>query len=117
MKESKKGVAHFFAAFRYTLAGLGAALRHEAAFRQDVAFAAVNIALAWIFAPAWFAALQTALSAVLLSMELLNSAIETVVDLASPGWHELAKRAKDMGSAAVGIIIAAIVSLWISRFF
>lgn len=116
MKESKKGIAHFFAAFGYTLAGLGAALKSESAFRQDAVFAAVNIVAAWIFAPKWFAALQTALSAGLLAAELLNSAIEAVVDLASPGWHELAKRAKDMGSAAVGVMVGAILVLWVLQF-
>ena len=49
---------------------------------------------------------------ILLSVELLNSAIEAVVDLASPEYHELAKRAKDMGSAAVLMVLTALGVAW-----
>ena len=52
-----------------------------------------------------------------LVVELMNSAIESVVDLASPDYHLLAKRAKDIGSAAVFVSIALTVFLWIGAFF
>ncbi len=49
----------------------------------------------------------------LLVTELLNSAIEAIVDMTSPGYHELAKRAKDMGSAAVFIMLTALTVAWV----
>ena len=117
MKSSKKGFAHFIAAFGYTLAGLKAALVHEAAFRQDVVFALANIVAAWLLAGrigTAGAVILSALAAMVCIVELLNSAIEAVVDLESPESHELAKRAKDMGSAAVGLSIGLVVAAWIA---
>lgn len=119
MKNGKTGIAHFFAAFRYTVSGLVSAFRHEAAFRQDLLFSALNIIAAWCLRSRTgisFALLITSLCTILCATELLNSAIEAVVDLASPSWHELAKRAKDMGSAAVGILIALVVFCWLAVF-
>ena len=70
--------------------------------------------IALIFLPlstAWKGILFLATTSILV-VELLNSAIESVVDMASPEYHVLAKRAKDFGSAAVFVIILAAVALW-----
>ena len=106
------GVAHFFAAFRYSMSGLRFALR-ETAIRQELALGAVllvfvglahiEIVLKLILASLWFIVLVT---------ELLNTAVEAVVDLVSPDYHELAKKAKDIGSAAVFCALVALFSVW-----
>lgn len=109
----KTGIARIAAAFFYSLKGLESGFK-EAAFRQETA---VFVILCGILAVlplslAWKAMLFLSTGAVLV-VELLNSAIEAVVDLVSPDFHELAGQAKDMGSAAVLLSIAIAVVLWI----
>ncbi|MGK2914741.1 MAG: diacylglycerol kinase [Porticoccaceae bacterium] len=97
----------------YSLQGLLACFRHEEAFR-------VEVVLALVLAPAAFWIAENHLQlAVLLStlllvliVELLNSAVESVVDLFSLERHELAGRAKDQGSAAVLLAMAVVVLVW-----
>ena len=95
-------VAHFFKAAGYSIAGIGTALRHEMAFRMEVV-AVVLLAPVAILLPVSlvFKALILSSMVIVLVAELLNSAIECVVDYISKEKHPLAKRAKDMGSAAV----------------
>lgn len=110
----KTGIARIHAAFSYSLDGLRSTLATEAAFRQEGYLVAVCLILL-TFLPLsheWKGLLFFATTAVLV-VELLNSAIESVVDLASPDYHHLAKRAKDIGSAAVLVSIALVVLLWI----
>lgn len=114
----KKGLARILAAFHYSLDGLRATLSSEAAFRQEGCLVAV-CSVVLIFLPLsheWKGLLFVA-TAVVLVVELMNSAIESVVDLASPDYHLLAKRAKDIGSAAVLISITIMVILWIGAFY
>lgn len=97
-----RGLKRLFAAAGNSLAGLAAAWRHEAAFRQEAA-------LGLILLPGSFWLGQTSVERILLAgswllvlvVELLNSAIEAAVDRVGTDRHELAGRAKDMGSAAV----------------
>jgi diacylglycerol kinase (ATP) len=110
--KGKQGIARLIAAFSYSRDGLAAAWRHEAAFREEVALAAVAIPLAFYLATGGVErALLVGSVLLVLIVEMLNSALEAVVDKASPERHELAKRAKDMGSAAVlfSLINAAVV--------
>jgi diacylglycerol kinase (ATP) len=99
----------------YSLAGLGAAWRHESAFRQECMLALVLWPVAMWLGRSW---LETALLAgsvmLVLIVELLNSAIEAVVDRVSPDLHPLSKRAKDIGSAAVMLAIVTCALLWLS---
>jgi diacylglycerol kinase (ATP) len=67
--------------------------------------------------PWWFKLLLNLLWLVLLAVELLNTAIEAVVDLVSPGYHPLAKQAKDFGSAAVFCLLLAWIVAWGSAFW
>jgi diacylglycerol kinase (ATP) len=110
--KGKTGVRRLFNALGYSLDGFAAALRHEDAFRQLVLLALVLIPLAFVVhaAPVW-RALLVASSLATLVIELLNSAIEAAVDHTSLERHPLAKRAKDMGSAAqlLGLINLAVV--------
>jgi diacylglycerol kinase (ATP) len=100
--EGESWVAHFFKAAGYSVAGIGAALRHEMAFRMEVA-AVVLLAPVSILLPIGlvFKALLLSSMFLVLVTELLNSSIEWVVDYISTDRHPLAKRAKDIGSAAV----------------
>ena len=100
-------------AFGYSMSGLAAAYRNEAAFRQEVLLAAVLVPLA-LFLPASGAgrALMVGSVMLLLVVELLNSAVEATVDRVSLDDHSLAKRAKDIGSAAVMIALVNVPITW-----
>lgn len=101
-------------AFLYSLAGLKAAYLHETAFRQEVWLAIILIPLACIL-PASALGRMAMIGSVLLVLivELLNSSIEAVVDRISLEKHELSKRAKDCGSAAVLISLINVFVVWI----
>jgi len=110
---TKTGIARIWAAFFYSLNGLRSAISNEAAFRQEVCIAVVLLVVL-LFLPLsllWKGLLFFATTSVLV-VELLNSAIESVVDIASPEYHDLAKRAKDLGSAAVLLSIVFAIVLW-----
>ena len=101
-------------ALGYSLAGLGAALRHEAAFRQETLLAAVLIPLA-LFLPVSGAGKALLIGSVMLVLivELLNSAVEAAVDRVSLERHALSKRAKDIGSAAVLLSLVNLAAVWL----
>jgi len=113
MKPGATGFKRVVDATGYTIKGLRAAWRVESAFRQETV-------LALLFAPAAFwlgrslpeTAMLLATLAFVLATELLNSAIEAIVDRASPELNELAGRAKDMGSAAVFVSLSTVVVVW-----
>jgi len=111
---SKTGIGRIWKALFNSLDGLGYAIRHEAAFRQELYTIAVLLVILWFLplSPVWKGVLLFATLSVLV-VELLNSAIETVVDLVSPEFHDLAKRAKDLGSAAVMVSLILAGLLWI----
>jgi len=111
--KSRPGFARVWHAARYSRDGLLAAFRHEAAFRQELAVGLPLMALAWWIAPGRWEALAMTLSIVaVFVVELLNSAIEALADAVSLESHPLIKRAKDMGSAAVMLSIAAAALVW-----
>lgn len=111
--KGKQGIERVLAALRYSWSGLKQAWQHEAAFREECV-------LLCLFFPAAFWLGETPLQVALLVMscllvlivELLNSAIETVVDRVGLERHELSGRAKDMGSAAVLISLLQVVLVW-----
>jgi diacylglycerol kinase (ATP) len=108
------GLRRILNATRYSLEGIAAAARHEAAFRQELLLAAVLVPLGlWLGADGVERALLAGSVLMVLVVELLNSAVEAVVDRASPEHHELAKRAKDYGSAAVMIALAVTGLVWV----
>lgn len=93
--------------------GLRAAWRHEASFRLEAYLSVVLFPLGfWLGQDAIEKAMLCGSLILVLSAELLNSAIEAVVDKASPEFHELAGRAKDMGSAAVFVLMLNVVLCW-----
>ena len=111
--KGKTGLIRLWNAFGYSIAGFRAAYKHEDAFRQEAHLAAILIPLAfWL--PAGLIGRAMMISSVLLVIvvELLNSAIEATVDRCSLESHDLAKRAKDIGSAAVLVSILIAVTVW-----
>jgi diacylglycerol kinase (ATP) len=108
------GIRRLLNATRHSLEGLAAAVQHEAAFRQELLLAAVLVPLGlWLGDDGIERALLVGTVLMLLVVELLNSAIEAVVDRISLENHELAKRAKDYGSAAVMIALATTGLVWL----
>ena len=110
----KTGIVRIWGALIYSLEGLRFAYVNGAAFRQ-LTLANIIASVVLIFLPISLVSkciLFFAASSILV-VELLNFAIESVVDLASPEYHDLAKCAKDLASAAVLISIAIAIILWI----
>ena len=112
--KGKTGLRRVWNAFHYSRAGLHAAYRHEDAFRQEVLLALVLVPLAiWLGEGAVERALLIGCVLLVLIVELINSAIEATVDRISLDRHPLAKRAKDIGSAAVMIALLNAVLVWV----
>jgi diacylglycerol kinase (ATP) len=113
LKPGTQGIARIIAATGYSFKGFRAAWQHEAAFRQELVLAA-------LFLPATFWLGETLTHKLILIMscalvvlaELVNSAIEAVVDRIGDEYHELSGRAKDIGSAAVFVTLALFVVVW-----
>lgn len=112
--KGKTGLKRVWAALHYSLSGLRIAFKHEDAFRQEVLLAAILIPLAF-FLPVNNMGRALMIGAVFLVMivELLNSAVEATVDRVSIERHPLAKRAKDIGSAAVFVALLNVVLVWV----
>jgi diacylglycerol kinase (ATP) len=108
------GLKRLWKAFFYTCDGIKAAYQNEAAFRQEL-FLAVLLLPAALLLPLDMMSRILMLSSLLLVfiVELLNSAHEATVDLASKENHPLAKRAKDMGSAAVFLSLVNLALVWL----
>lgn len=115
--KGKKGLKRLVNAARYSMQGLSAAWRHEAAFREEAVLALVLVPVAF-FLPVTTHEKALLVQATLLVplVEILNSAIEAVVDRFGPEIHPLAGRAKDMASAAVliALVIAGLVWLLVA---
>ena len=112
--EGKTGVVRLWAALLNSLDGLTAAFSHEQAFRQEVVLAAILIPVA-IMLPvsAVGRALMTGSVLLVLIVELVNSAVESAVDRVSLDIHPLAKRAKDIASAAVLLALLNVPLVWL----
>lgn len=109
------GFTRVFKAFSYSMEGLASSLKHEAAFRQEVILAVVLIPASFLLQVPLAQHLFLVGSVVLvLVVELLNSAVEAVVDDISLNNRPLAKRAKDMGSAAVLLSLLNCLICWAS---
>lgn len=111
-KSGHTGIRRILFAARYSAQGLGAALRHEAAFRQEAVLAAVAVPLGlWLGATGLERALLVAAVLQVLVVELLNSGLENAIDRIGDAEHPLSGRVKDMGSAAVllSLVLAAVV--------
>jgi diacylglycerol kinase (ATP) len=112
--KGKTGWARVANAFGYSCAGLRAAFRDEAAFRQEALLALVLIPLAFFLPASGIGkALMIASVLLVLIVELLNSAVEALADRVSSEKHELIKKAKDIGSAAVFVALVNVPAVWL----
>jgi diacylglycerol kinase (ATP) len=113
MSDKPKGLQRLMLACGYSWDGLRATFRTEAAFRQELALCAVLVPLAlWLDVSGVERALLIGSLLLVLMMEIINSAIEAVVDYISAERHPLAKKAKDCGSAAVLIALLNAALIW-----
>ncbi len=111
--KGKTGIRRLMNALGYSLEGFRAAFKHEDAFRQEVFLAVILIPLAlYLESEALRRILMIGSIFLVLIVELLNSAVEAVVDRVSIERHALAKRAKDIGSAAVFVALTNVVVTW-----
>lgn len=118
MKPRHTGLTHLLHSTRYSLKGLTAAFRHEAAFRQEVFLCALLLPLAvWLGQSVTEVLLLVGSCVLVLIAELLNSAIENVVDRIGTEHHELSGRAKDIGSAAVMLALLFAGLTWALLFW
>ena len=112
-KPGQSGLTRVFSAAGYSWAGLKAAFKHEAAFRQELILCIVLAPAAlWLAHTGIERALLIGSLLLVLMVELLNSAVEAVVDRVGDEHHELAGRAKDIGSAAVFVSLLNVVVIW-----
>ena len=113
-QKARKGLNRILHAGGYSLQGLKAGWG-ETAFRQEAILAFALVPLAFWLGQNW---VETALLAgsvlFVMVVELLNTCIESAIDRIGPEWHDLSKRAKDMGSAAVLLSLLLCVGIWLA---
>lgn len=113
-QKGRSGFTRVFHATLISLNGLRAGWG-EPAFRQEAIAAVVLIPLAFWLGPSWVETALLAGSVVLVMIvELLNTAVEAAIDRIGPEWHDLSKRAKDMGSAAVLLALLLCGGIWLA---
>lgn len=111
--EKLKGIPRLIKAFEYSISGLKAAWENEQAFRQEILLSIPIIPAGLLIGETGAQrALLIGIWFIVLITELINSAVENIVDRIGPEYHVLSGRAKDMGSAAVFLSICASVIVW-----
>jgi diacylglycerol kinase (ATP) len=111
--KGKTGIKRLLNAFKYSVAGTLAAFKHEDAFRQEVFLSVILIPLAiYLGETTTEQALMITSVILIIIVELLNSSVEATVDRISVKRHKLAKRAKDIGSAAVFFSLVNASVIW-----
>ncbi len=113
----RRGISRVWHAAGYSAAGLRAGWS-ETAFRQEVFAAIFLLPLSFWLGRNWMEVAVLAGSVMaLMAVELLNSAIEAAIDRVGPEWHDLSKRAKDMGSAAVFLSLIFCCGVWFAALY
>ncbi|WP_026436761.1 diacylglycerol kinase [Acidovorax sp. JHL-9] len=116
-QKARTGLNRVWHATGYSIAGLRAGW-HEKAFRQEVIAAVILVPLAFWLGRNWMeVALLAGSVVIVMIVELLNTGIETAIDRIGPEWHDLSKRAKDMGSAAVLLSLLLCIGIWCAALF
>jgi diacylglycerol kinase (ATP) len=120
-QKARSGLNRIWHATGYSIAGLRAGW-NEKAFRQEALAALVLVPLSFWLGHGWVeVALLAGSVVIVMIVELLNTGIETAIDRIGPEWHDLSKRAKDMGSAAVLLSLLLCIGIWsaaiLQRFF
>ena len=116
-QKNRTGLQRLWHAGRYSIDGLRAGWS-ETAFRQEAVAALVLVPLAFWLGQSW---IETSLLAgsvlIVMIVELLNTGIEAAIDRIGPEWHDLSRRAKDMGSAAVLLSLLLCGGIWAAAIF
>ena len=116
-QKHRKGLSRVWHALGYSVAGLRAGW-HEVAFRQEAIASIVLVPAAFWLGQTWVETVLLAGTVILIMIvELLNTGIETAIDRIGPEWHDLSKRAKDMGSAAVLLSLLLCAGTWALALF
>lgn len=116
-QKARTGLNRIWHATGYSMAGLKAGW-NEKAFRQEAIAAMVLVPLSFWLGRSWVeVALLAGSVMILMIVELLNTGIEAAIDRIGPEWHELSKRAKDMGSAAVLLALLLCGGIWAAALF
>ena len=111
-QKARSGLNRIWHATGYSIAGLRAGW-NEKAFRQEALAAVILVPLSFWLGHGWVEVVLLAGSVVIVMIvELLNTGIETAIDRIGPEWHDLSKRAKDMGSAAVLLSLLLCIGIW-----
>ncbi|MBR2772952.1 MAG: diacylglycerol kinase [Bacteroidales bacterium] len=109
-----RGLRHLVSTLRYSIDGFCACFRNEIAFRQELLLGAFTlVAVIVLPIPILVRMYLTAIWVVLVCVELINTAIEAIVDMISPDWNATAKLAKDLGNAAVFSILTLFIGSWV----
>jgi diacylglycerol kinase (ATP) len=124
LQKQRRGLDRVVHAFGYSVQGLQAAM-HEPAFKQEAYLAFVLIPLSFFLGNNWIEiSLLSGTVIFVLTVELFNTGLESAIDRVGPQWHDLSKRCKDLGSAAVLLSILFCMGVWLtalvlkfSRFF
>ena len=112
LQKTRTGLSRVWHATGYSLAGLRAGWG-EPAFRQEALLAMVMLPAAFWLGKSWLEIAVLCASVVLVMVvELLNTAVEAAIDRIGPEWHDLSKRSKDMGSAAVLLSLMLCAGIW-----
>lgn len=117
LQKQRSGLNRVVHAFGYSLQGLQAAM-YEPAFKQEAWLALVLLPLSFHLGSNWVEISLLAGSVVfVLTVELLNTGLESAIDRVGPQWHDLSKRCKDLGSAAVLLSILLCMGIWLAALF
>jgi diacylglycerol kinase (ATP) len=115
MKSTLKGIRRILKAFRYSYDGFIASFKTESAFRQDIVVFIVGlVAVVFLSLDLILKALLISSLILILLMELANTAIEVVIDRISDEYHELSKKAKDIGSLLVLLSFINATVIWVA---
>jgi diacylglycerol kinase (ATP) len=117
LQKQRRGLNRVIHALGYSLQGLQAAM-HEPAFKQEAYLAFVFLPLSFFLGSNWVEISLLSGSVIfVLTVELLNTGLESAIDRVGPQWHDLSKRCKDLGSAAVLLSIVLCMGIWLSALF
>ena len=116
-QKTRTGLNRVWHAFGYSLAGLRAGW-YEKAFQQEAVAAVVLVPLSFWLGQTWIeTSLLIGTVVFVMVVELLNTGLESAIDRVGPEWHDLSKRAKDMGSAAVLLSLLLCVGVWVAAVY
>ena len=117
LQKQRRGLNRVIHALGYSLQGLQAAM-HEPAFKQEAYLAFVLLPLSFYLGSNWVEISLLSGSVIfVLTVELLNTGLESAIYRVGPQWHDLSKRCKDLGSAAVLLSIVLCMGIWLSALF